>query len=68
MIENDRSAQRNSPYMNRFGETFSERSKKWDNFYMEENTGGKALYEEFRKMYMSFAVANEIVKDRSQRD
>ena len=67
-IEGERSTHRNSPYMNKFGETFSEASKKWDNFYMDEQSGGKVIYDEVRNMYLNFQIANEVVKDRSMKD
>lgn len=68
LLEEERSTHRPSPYMNKFGETYSEESKKWDNFYMDEIAGGKSIYEDFRKMYMNFSIANEIVKDRSLKE
>ena len=67
-IEGDRSSQKNSPYINKFGETYSNISKKWDNFYMDESTGGLQIYEDYRRMYMNFSISNEIIKSRSSND
>eukprot|EP00347_Sterkiella_histriomuscorum_P017752 403348132 len=67
-IEGDRSCQKNSPYINKFGETYSNSSKKWDNFYLDESTGGAQIYEDYRKMYMNFTISNEIIKYRSSND
>jgi hypothetical protein len=68
IIENERSCPRTSPYMNKFGETFNDKSKKWDNFYMDSTSGGNLIYEGYKKMYMNFNVANEIIKNRSMQD
>ena len=54
--------------MNKFGETFNKNSKKWENFYLDEEGGGKQAYEELRKIYMNFSIPNEVVKERSMKD
>ena len=43
-------------------------SKKWDNFYMDDQTGGLQAYDEYKRMYLHFSIANEIIKDRSISD
>ena len=68
MIEKDRSCKKNSPYLNKFGETYNEHTKKWDNFYLDQSTGGLHIYEEYKKMYMNFSIANEIIKERGMSD
>eukprot|EP00349_Pseudokeronopsis_sp_Brazil_P011369 CAMPEP_0202979488 /NCGR_PEP_ID=MMETSP1396-20130829/85615_1 /ASSEMBLY_ACC=CAM_ASM_000872 /TAXON_ID= /ORGANISM="Pseudokeronopsis sp., Strain Brazil" /LENGTH=83 /DNA_ID=CAMNT_0049718917 /DNA_START=1580 /DNA_END=1831 /DNA_ORIENTATION=- len=65
MIEQGRSIMRKCPYINKFGETYSLNSKRWDNFYLTEETGGKHMYEEYKKLYMNFRVGDEIMKERS---
>jgi len=35
MVENERSSQRPSPYVNKFGDTFSSSSKKWDTYQLQ---------------------------------
>ena len=40
LIKDGKAAQFPSPYRNKFGETFSKNSKRWENFYMNEETGG----------------------------
>lgn len=68
MIDGDRSASRQSPYMNKFGETFNKSSKRWENFFIVEEGGGKQAYEELKKLYLSFSIPNEVVKERSLKD
>jgi hypothetical protein len=41
MIDNDRAIYKSSPYVNKYGETFNMKHKKWDNFYLDEENGGK---------------------------
>jgi hypothetical protein len=40
LIDGDRSSHKQSPYMNKFGESFNKQSKRWENFYIDETTGG----------------------------
>jgi len=40
LIDEDRSAPKNSPYMNRYGETFNKTSKRWDNYFLDSENGG----------------------------
>ncbi|CDW74007.1 zinc finger family protein [Stylonychia lemnae] len=68
LIEGDRSCQKSSPYINKFGESYSLQSKRWDNFFMDETTGGSVILEEYKKLYMNFKIGNEIMKERSQSD
>ena len=39
LLDDDKSSQRASPYVNKFGETFSASSKRWDNFHLQTGTG-----------------------------
>jgi len=70
LVEDERSSQRPSPYVNKFGETFSSKSKKWENFHLQNASVGGSInyYEELRKMYVNFSIANEIINDRSLAD
>ncbi len=34
LIEEERACQRQSPYVNKFGETFNQSSKKWENYHL----------------------------------
>ena len=70
LVEEERSSQRPSPYVNKFGETFSSRSKKWENFHLQNASvaGSINYYEELRKMYANFSIANEVINDRSISD
>ena len=54
LIDNDRASFRRSPFINKYGETYNMKSKKWDNFYLDEANGGKHVYDEMRKIYMNF--------------
>lgn len=63
LVESERSCAKNSAYMNKFGETYSEQSRRWDNFYLDDQA-----YEELRKMYMSFKVCNDVLTARSVSD
>jgi hypothetical protein len=67
LIEEGRSSQRPSPYANKFGEAFSKQSKKWDNFHLQNSAAGGEInyYEDIRRMYSNFSIANEVLKDRS---
>ena len=69
ILENERSSQRASPYVNKFGETFSKNSKKWENYHLQiqqaPGVQGMNQYEEMRKIYMNFNLSNEVIKDRS---
>lgn len=70
LVEDERSSQRPSPYINKFGETFSSNSKKWDNYHLQggnttgSSTSGNNIYDEIRKYYVNFSLADEIIKDR----
>ena len=67
-IEGDRSAQKNSPYINKFGETYNATSRKWDNFYLDETNGGLQVYESYRRMYLENKISNEVINFRSSMD
>ena len=41
LMDQDRVVFRESPYVNKYGETFNSGHKKWDNFYLDEENGGK---------------------------
>ena len=46
MVDAEKSCQRASPYVNKFGETFSQNSKRWDNYHLQETSvaGGVQSY------------------------
>lgn len=74
LVDEERSSQRPSPYVNKFGETFSASSKRWDNYHLQTGqpgSGGGAsanLYDSIKKLYMNFGLSNEVIKDRSMTD
>ena len=65
LIDHDRITFKQSPYINRYGETFNAQHKKWDNFYVDEESGGKMRYDEIKRMYVNFKKEKEVVKERS---
>jgi len=67
LIHKDISTKRGSPFLNKFGETFGKSNKKWDNYYLDER-GGKALYEELRRIFLNGKVGNEVINDRSNKE
>lgn len=70
LVEDGRTSKRNSPYMNKFGETYSKKSHKWENFSLQNSSSGGSinLYEELRRLYVNFRISNEVIKDRSMSD
>jgi hypothetical protein len=32
---------------------------------MDEESGGKHVYDEYRKMYMNFSIGNEVIQQRT---
>lgn len=58
MIEKKRSAERPSFYLNKYGESFSYKAKKYDKFYLDDNFGGISILENYKKMYMDFTMCN----------
>ncbi len=68
LIDGDTSCKWNSPYKNKFGETYSDRCKKWENFYLDETGGGQSHYNELKQLYMRFETANEIMNIRSKQE
>ena len=53
-IDKDRSCDKPSPYMNKFGETCKKNTKRWDNFYFNEEYGGKQALDDIKRIYMNF--------------
>jgi len=45
LVEEERSCKKPSPYVNKFGETFSSSSKKWENYHLQiqQQPGVKGL-------------------------
>eukprot|EP00347_Sterkiella_histriomuscorum_P006425 403352821 len=67
LIEKKRSSERPSPYLNKYGEHYSIKNKKYDNFYLDQKYGGLNQLENYKKMYMDFTLCNQILKDRSSK-
>ena len=58
LVEKKRSCEKPSFYMNKYGENYSFKSKKYDNFYLDEKCGGLSTLENYKKMYMEFTMCN----------
>ena len=57
MVDEGRIARFDSFYRNALGETFSMTStKKWENFYMDEKSGGIRIFENLKKLYTANKV------------
>eukprot|EP00347_Sterkiella_histriomuscorum_P012442 403368557 len=67
LIEKKRSSERPSPYLNKYGEHYSIKNKKYDNFYLDQKYGGLNQLENYKKMYMDFTLCNQVLKDRSSK-
>ena len=52
MIDHGRALRGESPYRNALGETFSQKSAKWDNYELNEATGGAQVLANLRKNYL----------------
>ena len=63
MVDDKRSAidENKCPYTNNLGEIFTSHSRKWDNFYMTEESGGLKVYEHYRRLYMNFGISREVI-------
>ena len=56
MIDQGRILKGESPYRNTLGETFSQSSAKWDNYLLNEETGGAQVLANLRKAYLEHKV------------
>ena len=68
LINNGVSAICATPYRNRFGEQASDDNKNYDDFAINEQSGGTDAIKKLRKSYMSFTIANEILQQRTNPD
>ncbi len=71
LVEEERSSQRPSPYVNKFGDHFkSSSSKKWETYHLQNSSAGGAINycDELKRMYLNFSIANEVIKDRTKAD
>jgi hypothetical protein len=58
LVDSGRITRFDSFYRNALGETFSMNStKKWENFYMDEKSGGYRIFENLKKLYIANKVA-----------
>ena len=62
MIDSGRAATGDSPYRNNLGETFKAgREKKWDNYFLNDETGGAKILENLRKLYLNSQLPAKII-------
>lgn len=64
MIDQGRIIRGESPYRNALGETFSQKSAKWDNYLLSEETGGAQVMRTLRKNYLEHKVPQIILTGR----
>ena len=64
MLDQGRILQGESPYRNALGETFSQKSAKWDNYLLSEETGGAQVMRALRKNYMEHKIPQIILQGR----
>ena len=68
MIQNGTSAQFDTPYRNNYGELANTGDKRWDQFNIDEQGGGKEALQQIKKKYMDFQIANTILSQRLNPD
>ena len=69
LIDSGRASYGDSPYRNALGETFNiKNEKKWDNYYMNEETGGAKILENLRKLYFDSLLPQKIIQDRMSKN
>ena len=64
MVDNGRVQRSESPYRNTLGETFSQKSAKWDNYTLSEETGGAQVFANLRKNYLEHKLPQLILSGR----
>ena len=67
LIEGKRSGEKPCPYVNKFGENYSVKAKKWDHFYMDDAHGGLQIYNDYKQYFLDFTIGNQIIQERSTR-
>ena len=64
-MDNGRVCNFDSFYRNRLGEVFSpESTKKWENFYTSEETGGLKILEILRRLIIQGELPNFVIQER----
>ena len=64
MVDQGRILRGESPYRNSLGETFSQKSAKWDNYLLSEETGGSQVLANLKKSYQEHKVPNMVLAGR----
>lgn len=65
LVDDGRIAKYDSFYRNALGETFSEsQTKKWENYYIDEKSGGARILENLKKLYMANKVGQKVMELR----
>ncbi len=68
LIDDGRICNFDSFYRNRLGEVFSaETTKKWENFYTNEETGGTKVLEILRRLIVQSELPNFVVQERQKK-
>ena len=67
-LDSGRAAKFDSFYRNNLGEEFNEnQTKKWENFYISEETGGKKVRSALRSMLVRGELPNRVVQERQRK-
>ena len=64
LVDQGRVVKSDSPYRNTLGETFSQKSAKWDNYLLNEETGGAQVFANLRKNYLEHKLPLHILQQR----
>ena len=66
IVDQGRILNGDSPYRNALGETFSQKSAKWDNYLLSEETGGVQVLANLKKNYMEHKLPQIILNGRQE--
>jgi hypothetical protein len=69
IVDQGRISKFDSFYRNALGETFSEHStKKWENYFLDEKTGGTRILENLKKLYVANKIGQKVMELRTKHD
>jgi len=68
MIDQGRILRGDSPYRNALGEAFSQKSAKWDNYELSEESGGAQVMRSLRKNYLEHKLPMLILQGRQSNE
>lgn len=68
LVDDGKIAHIPSCYKNQFGETHNSQSKRWENFYLDEQFGGQKAYDNLKKMYSNHKISNTVLGERTKKN